>query len=285
MFCVTQWVISISYWTDVFVDMRDSLGSWSRSTIDTGELKDLPKSAVNGDIYEQAHALAEYQIAQPAIEWLDATHERIADRCWWNLEAKHVTRVFEELEQWKDLDALLSSRKIVDDVKQYDFSESCVEIVKCYFEEQFEAEEIDLEEYDAYTTATLATCANIVTRIYWVMHLEAYTDQVHKNNNYWDEIFANGTHNEKPSEITFYDHDPYDFENPDNFAYDPDILEEHKTQDILEQTNEERLPITSDHHHDEHNDDMIDESLHLVDLSKMNYVKNLFLTSKSKKMC
>lgn len=267
--------ISITSWTDVFIDMRDALWSWSRSTIDKWDLKDLSKSVVNWDIYEQAHTLAEFQIVQPALDALDMTHQRIASFCWWDIEAKHVTTIFSQLPYWQDLDTMLAARRIVDDVQEYNFEESCVEVVKCYFKDQLEENWVDLAEYNAYTTSTFAACTDVVSRIHTTMLLHTTTKQISKNNNYWDEMFANGTlddspydllvtiwdiwdllftHNEKPSEIKFYDNDPYEFYETsswdnaisgDTVDVDPDIIEEYPTQDPNDLTELERLPLTS----------------------------------------
>jgi len=254
--------------------MRDSLGSRSRSTIDKGELKDLPKTVVNWDIYEHAHALAEFQIVQPAIEALDMTHQHISEFCDWDLDAKHVTTVFAQMPYGQDLDTMMSSRKIIDDVLTYNFEESCVEVVKCYFKEQLEADWVNLATYDAYTTWTLAACSDAVTRVYNAMLLDSSIKQTNKNNNYGDEMFINWTlddspfdllvtigdiwdilfaHNEKPSRMQYYDNDPYEFYETswdnalawDIVDVDPDVLEEYPTQDPNEQTNNERLPLTS----------------------------------------
>lgn len=78
----------------VLIDIQDALHSRYKENEDKGDLTAFPKGILNGDLYDHAQAMAELQLAAPALSALDLTYQSIADRCAGDLSASDVTNVF-----------------------------------------------------------------------------------------------------------------------------------------------------------------------------------------------
>jgi hypothetical protein len=187
--------------TDVFFDLRDSLWSWAKSVDDTWKTEDLPKALLKGNLFDKSYAQAESDIVAPALSALDATNNYINEFCWGKLQAKHTTNVFSRTPFWEDMKVKLWSRWILDDVRWYDFAESCIEVYKCYFEESLLADGVDLATYKAYTDTTYQWCMNVVSRTYSMMLLYTHSQYTHRNTNFWDDMIANANPDELPFDI------------------------------------------------------------------------------------
>lgn len=187
----------------VFVDVQDSMESWLNSTIKTWELDRLPDALTEGDLFSRAQQLAELQIVRPANDALYVTHSIISDFCDGDLEMKHTTNVFANSTYARELDDMMRSRKITDEIRRFPFDVSCTEVVKCYYRDQLLEQWVNLDTYEAYSNTTFIACQEVVARTYNKALMQNSTVEIMKNNNYGDEIFVNGTLDDSPYDLLY----------------------------------------------------------------------------------
>lgn len=255
-------------WSSVFsvhavlIDMQDALHTRYKGTEQKGDLKEFPKGIVNGDLYEHAQAMAELQLVKPSLSALDLTYQTIADRCDGDLASSDVSTVFSRSVAGERLRGLMDARNIVDEFQEPEYDESCKAVYKCYQRESLIKQGIDPDTRNAYTDEVYASCRSIVDGIFTIMYGRTSTLEHIKNYNYGDDFLVNAkpedgpfdllldieaigdvlfAHNDNPSEIHFYDVQPFD-----TYVYnDPSALTPYPLQDPHEQTREERLPPTN----------------------------------------
>lgn len=251
-------------WNKQSISLSDALKSWTKATREDGRLTDFPKTVVDGDLYDHAHRMAEYQIAFPASSALDLTVEYIAKRCEdsYELYAMHVVNVFGATQPGERLRDLLQARNSLDISDQLSFDTSCVEVVKCYLRDDLENRGIDAATWNAYTNTTYNTCTTVVSDVFSSMLQKTSWLATLRNMNYGDDLYYNANpkdsfydllldvesiadllfiHNDPASEIHFYEGLPtgdYVDNNPD------DITEYPLQEDIEDLDRMDRLPRT-----------------------------------------
>lgn len=255
---------TVSQPTQALMSLSESLKDRTKSTKEAWNLKEFPKTLVDGDLYEHAHSMAEYQIAYPASAALDLTIEYLAERCEdrYRLYAADVVNVFAATQPGERLRDLLQARNSLDIGEQFEFDKSCTEVVKCYFRDDFTARWIDAATRNAYTHTTYNTCTTLVSDVFSTMLQRTSGLSSLRNINYGDDLFLNANpkdsfydlltdvehiadllfiHNDPASEIHFYEGVPTE-EYVDN---DPDDITEYDLQDPAELDRMDRLPRTN----------------------------------------
>lgn len=242
--------------------MRDVLHSRSKENEQKGDLKAFPQGTLNGNLYTSAHAMAELQLAHPALQALDLTYNLIADRCdGADILARDVTNVFAQLPVWEQFRMMLDAREMVSTVKDAWFNASCVAVYTCYHKDELLAKWVDLQNLK-YSNEIYRSCTSTVNDVFMIMYQRASSLETIKNINYGDEFLANGspddgpydilldiqsigdvlfTHNDGASEIHFYDMQPvwsYVTNDPDEIT--PFVPEKPKELDRTA-----RFPVTN----------------------------------------
>lgn len=244
--------------------MRDALHSWYKENEELGDRASLPKWIVNGDIYTYAYAMAQAQVAHPALQALDLTYQSIANRCGGeDIALSDITTVFSRISAGLNLRYLLEAKRIVWTIQDYPFNDSCKAVYKCYYRTYLE-EQLwdDFDAWDQFTDEVNTTCRNVVDELFMIMYERTRTLESMKNLNYGDELLANAkqddgpfdlladveaiwnilfSHNDPPAEIHFYTVEPLD----GYVSNDPDKLTPYPLRNPEDEERLDRLPPTA----------------------------------------
>lgn len=261
-FSIALSVSLFSFSLATLIDMRDMLHTRYKENERKGSVTAFPKWIVEGNLYEKAYAMAQLQLAEPALKALDLTYNVIKEQCWWqNIQARDITAVFARTQFWKQFRMMLDARDMTSSVQDGAFIPSCMAIYACYNQEEIASKWVSLKDLK-YSDEAFWSCTNAVNDVFSVMYQRTSVLQTMKTINYWDDFLYNAnaedgpfdllldtqaigdilfTQNDWPAQVSFYDNQP----TSSYVNNDPKALSWFASVDPSKQSRLDRLPVTN----------------------------------------
>jgi hypothetical protein len=192
------------------LDLKSSLDAVLDNSKDLGNLHDVPKWLVQGDLFSRGYKLAERNMSKTAVEWIQQVHRYLSAQCNGEIGLWQVTTVFQNTDAGRKLYALLECRNQVASLNDWEFAEACVQVYLCANADQ-ELSKKDIRRL--YTLQTYEQCQNIVQTIYQSIHVRSTSLTTLEDTNYGDDIFANRKEDDAPYDLL------YDIERIGNILY------------------------------------------------------------------